>query len=319
MVSVIMPAYNAEKYIGKAIESILNQTYCDLELLIIEDCSTDNTLEIIKAYEDKRIRLFVNDANMGIAYSTNLGLRESKGEYIALLDDDDIAAKERLELQVQYLAAHKDIDILGGRSITIDEEGNDIRIENEPRNNPKYLKALLLFKRVDFRNGTTMIRKRFIEEHHLCYQEGCLGMQDYKFFVDSSKVGNISSINKILLYSRVHEENETVRTKKEKRTQRAEKYFEFQKDSLKASGYHLDDDAMDLIRRLFSEEGDVCSDYEEFRTLVNVFVELLKQAKKMDVDYYNELNHLCKVIAAEQATRMKAFTVELFLGIDKHG
>lgn len=314
MVSVVMPAYNAEKYIGKAIESIMNQTYTDFELLIIEDASTDRTLEIIKKYNDSRIRLLKNPVNRGIAFSTNVGLRESKGTYIALLDDDDIAAKERLELQVQHMETHSDIDILGGRSVTIDANERYIRIENEPRNNPKYLKALLLFKRVDFRNGTTMIRKSFLRKHGLYYQEGCLGMQDYRFFIDSSKVGNISSINKILLYSRVHESSETVRAKREKRIERAEKYFEFQKSSLQLSGYHMDDNSMFLIQKLFSEEGEVCSNYEEFKELVNVFSVLLKQARNMNADYYNELEHLCKVIIAEQATKMKNFTVELFLG-----
>lgn len=314
MVSVVMPAYNAEKYIGKAIESIINQTYTDFELIIIEDASTDHTLEEIKKYKDSRIRLFKNSVNRGIAFSTNVGLRESKGTYIALLDDDDMAAKERLELQVQYMDTHTDIDILGGRSIAIDENDRYLRIENEPRNNPKYMKSLLLFKRVDFRNGTTMIRTSFLRKYGLYYQEGCLGMQDYRFFIDSSKVGNISSINKILLYSRVHESSETVRTKREKRVERAEKYFEFQISSLQLSGYHMDDNSMYLIRKLFSEEGTVCSNYEEFKKLVNVFSILLKQARNMSVDYYNELEHLCKVIIAEQATKMKNFTVELFLG-----
>lgn len=196
----------------------------------------------------------------------------------------------------------------------IDENDHHIRIENEPRNNPKYMKALLLFKRVDFRNGTTMIRSSFLRKHGLYYQEGCLGMQDYRFFIDSSKVGNISSINNILLYSRVHESSETVRAKRQKSVERAEKYFEFQKSSLKHSGYHMDDNSMALIKKLFSEEGAVCSNYEEFKELVNVFSKLLKQAGNMNVDYYNELEHLCKVIIAEQATKMKSFTVELFLG-----
>ncbi len=317
MVSVIMPAYNGEKFIGKAIDSILCQTYTDLELLIIDDCSTDHTLEIIKSYDDKRIRIFTNTVNRGIAYSTNLGLRQSKGEYIALLDDDDIAVKDRLEIQVQYLEKHTNIDILGGRSVIIDENDNYIRMEEEPRNNPRYLRALLLFKRVDFRNGTTMMRSSFISKHGFCYQEGCFGMQDYRFFIDSSKVGNLSSVNKVLLYYRVNSMNTTNKEKKKKRAERAEKYFEFQKYSLTMSGYCLNDSSLCLIRKLFSEEGSVCQDYTEFRELVNVFVELLRQAREMNVDYYNELEHLCKVLVAEQAIKMKNFTTELFLGFEK--
>lgn len=92
LVSVIMPAYNAEKYIGQVIESILNQSYRDLERVIIEDCSQDGTLDIIKEYvkRDSRIKLLKNDCNRGISYSTNKGNDFFKGIYIALLDDDDI-------------------------------------------------------------------------------------------------------------------------------------------------------------------------------------------------------------------------------------
>lgn len=97
LVSVIMPAYNGEKYIGDAIESILNQTYDNFELIIVEDKSTDHTLDVIHGYEDSRISLYLNECNRGIAYSTNLGIEQSKGKYIALLDDDDMSASRRLE------------------------------------------------------------------------------------------------------------------------------------------------------------------------------------------------------------------------------
>ena len=91
VVSVIMPAYNGGKYIAEAIESIINQTYQAWELIIIEDCSQDNTLEIIKRYlYDPRIKLYQNDRNIGIAGSRNKAIQMSSGEYIAVQDDDDI-------------------------------------------------------------------------------------------------------------------------------------------------------------------------------------------------------------------------------------
>lgn len=314
MVSVVMPAYNAEKYIKKAIDSILTQTYQDFELLIIEDCSTDHTLGIIQSCQDSRIRLFKNEVNRGIAYSTNIGLRESRGEYIALLDDDDMAVRERLEIQKTYLDAHPEIDVLGGRSVTIDENDTYLWIENEPRKNPRYIEALLLFKRVDFRNGTTMFRKSFIEKHSLSYREACFGMQDYQFFVESSKVGNISSVGNILLLSRVHEENKTAVEKAQRGAKRAEKYFALQKESLKASGYQLQDTSMQLIGKLFSEEGALCDDYEEYRKLVKILEELMEQAGAMNVNYLRELEHLCKTILADQAVRMRNFEIGMFLG-----
>ena len=80
LVSVVMPAYNGEKYIGEAIDSILNQTYDNFELIIIEDKSTDRTLDVIRGYKDSRISLYLNSSNHGIAYSTNLGIARSKGK-----------------------------------------------------------------------------------------------------------------------------------------------------------------------------------------------------------------------------------------------
>ena len=314
MVSVIMPAYNAQKYIGSAIDSILEQTYTDLELLIIEDCSTDDTLKVIESYKDDRIRVFKNTANMGIAHSTNVGLRESKGDYIALLDDDDMAARDRLGIQVKYLEDHPGIDILGGRSVTMDENNHYLKIGNEPRRNPKYVKASLLFQRVDFMNGTTMIRSDFLKEHRLCYQDGCFGMQDYKFFVDASKVGNISAVENILLFSRVYDMCETAKEKRERKTERAQKYFEIQRDSLRTSGYCLNDQEMRVIRDLFPEEGAVCRDYGEYHALIYVFDRLLKQAEEMKIDYLDELEHVCKTAVARQAVKMKHFTMEMFLG-----
>lgn len=313
MVSVIMPAYNAEKYIGKAIESILTQTYTDLELLIIEDASTDHTLEIIKTYKDNRIRVFENSKNMGISFSTNIGLRESKGEYIALMDDDDIAVGKRLEIQVNYLDEHREIDILGGRSAIIDENGDLLDVEDHPRNNPKYIKSVLLFHCLDFRNGTTMMRRAFIKKHDLYYRENCFGMQDYKFFIESSKVGNISSVDKVLLLYRIHGLNETQKEIHENREGRAEKYFEFQCDSLKSSGFQLDEKGKLLIRNFLKEGGGVCGSYEEFKELVGVLAEILKQAKSMEVDYYKELEFYCRSLAAMQIIRMKSFNMELLL------
>ena len=101
LVSVIMPAYNAEEYIGEAISSILSQTYEKLELIVVEDCSTDNTIGQIDKYrDDNRIVVIKNPVNKGISYSTNTGIGTAKGKYIALLDDDDMAAVNRIELQV---------------------------------------------------------------------------------------------------------------------------------------------------------------------------------------------------------------------------
>lgn len=103
LVSIIMPSYNAEKYIYAAIESVQNQTYPNWELIIVDDCSKDNTLEIVKGIHDERIRLYQNETNSGAAVSRNKALREARGEWIAFLDADDLWIPEKLDEQLKFM------------------------------------------------------------------------------------------------------------------------------------------------------------------------------------------------------------------------
>lgn len=104
LVSIIMPSYNTAKYIGKTIQSVLNQTYTNWELIIVDDCSTDNTDEIIAGFlSDSRIRYLKNDVNGGAAVSRNYALREAKGKWIAFLDSDDLWLPQKLEKQIAFM------------------------------------------------------------------------------------------------------------------------------------------------------------------------------------------------------------------------
>ena len=104
LVSIIMPSYNTANYISGSINSIMNQTYKNWELIIVDDCSTDNTDEIVNKFlKDKRIRYFKNDKNKGAAISRNKALREAKGKWIAFLDSDDLWKREKLEKQIKFM------------------------------------------------------------------------------------------------------------------------------------------------------------------------------------------------------------------------
>ncbi len=296
LVTVVMPAYNGERYIKEAINSILVQTHTNFELIIVEDNSTDNTLWVIEEIKDSRIRLFKNSENRGIAYSTNFGIERSRGKYIALLDDDDIALKRRLEWQVEFLEEHNDIDILGGRSVFIDKDGSFIRYAKEPIYNPAYIKANLLFYNKKFANGTAMIRKSFIVENHLAYRDNCLGMQDYKFYIESSKVGKITSIDNLIHLKRIHEKQETVKQKDWNTKARADLFAQFQRESLKLSGFQLEEDQLQAINELITETPKNKYSKEEVVKICAVFKEILKQAQAMNVDYLEGLEYACKMI-----------------------
>lgn len=307
LVSVIMPSYNSENYIDEAIESVLEQTYENWELIIIDDASTDRSTEIIKTYKDKRIRLLCNEINKGISESTNKGIKKSRGKYIALLDDDDIAEKDRLTLQVSYLEMHTEIDILGGRTTLIDKSGDVIDYSGIPRNNPKYIKAVLLFSCMDFWNGTAMIRREFIENFHLYYKNGCYGMQDYRFYMESSKVGNISTIPQFVLRHRLHSGSETNRNFQLFQKERKDVYAKIQRDSLRKSGFCLTEDVLAFINKVLAENNGKCDSIHELRQLYWIFYELLQQGKEMGIDYLDELGHVCRVRMAEKIVGMNNF------------
>ena len=123
-VTVIMTVYNAERFLKESILSVINQTLKNLELIIIDDCSTDNSLILIKKYakKDNRIIVIVNKENLGPAVSRNIGIKIAKGKYIAILDADDIALPERLKTQCEFLNINVDIFLVGSGWFVIDEK-----------------------------------------------------------------------------------------------------------------------------------------------------------------------------------------------------
>ena len=127
LVSVIMPSWNTGKFIAESIQSVIDQTYENWELIIVDDCSTDNTDEVVAKFRDKRIRYFKNEKNSGTALSRNRALREARGEWIAFLDSDDLWNSDKLEHQINFMNKH-------GYTLSyteyekIDEESKPLRI-----------------------------------------------------------------------------------------------------------------------------------------------------------------------------------------------
>lgn len=125
LVSVVLPSYNYDKYISEAIESVLNQTFSDLELIIIDDYSTDTSREIIKGYKEKddRIRFIFHEKNEGMARTYNDGIFSAKGKYIAILDSDDLWDLKKLEKQVKILEKDENLIVWSDGDL-IDAKGN---------------------------------------------------------------------------------------------------------------------------------------------------------------------------------------------------
>jgi glycosyltransferase involved in cell wall biosynthesis len=133
-VTVLMSVYNGLPYLDQAVESILVQTFSNFEFLIIDDGSTDGSREVLKTWADRdeRIRLVLHSKNRGLGYSLHEGVKKAQGNWIARMDDDDIALPDRLERQISYLSENPDVDILSGWAIDCDGDGNPLRLRQVP-------------------------------------------------------------------------------------------------------------------------------------------------------------------------------------------
>ncbi len=129
-ITVLMPVFNGERFLGEAIGSILDQTFTDFEFLIIDDGSTDKTMDIIKSHQDDRIRLIKNEKNLGISKSLNKGIDLARASLIARMDADDISYPDRLERQYNYLAGNPDCALVSSSARVITEDGQTIYIDN---------------------------------------------------------------------------------------------------------------------------------------------------------------------------------------------
>lgn len=197
-ISVILPAYNATQYIEQAIESILNQTFADFELIILNDGSTDNTPEIIKRYADadKRIVFVDNKVNQGLIAVLNQGLDMARGEFIARMDSDDISLPQRFEKQVAYLEAHPDVGVLG---TLIHGFGKF----NMPGIQIPVVTALDLLKDSYVAHPSVMIRKSILDKYNLRYNPDYKHCEDLELWSRMIFLTKIHNIMEVLLMYRI--------------------------------------------------------------------------------------------------------------------
>ena len=164
LISIIMAAYNAENTIGQAITSVIQQTYADFELIIINDCSTDRTVDVINEFikKDARIRLINNSKNMGVSYTRKHGLDESKGSWIAILDSDDLWLPEKLAKQVEFQKKNN-ADLLYTGSVFMNVDGKQI---NWKLNVPEVITYRQLLKQNILSNSSALVRKDLYEKYY---------------------------------------------------------------------------------------------------------------------------------------------------------
>lgn len=192
-ISVVMPVYNGEKYLKEAIESILNQTYKDFELLIVYDESTDETFSIVQGFQEQDDRVvLINGDKEGISGALNKGIEKARGKYIARLDADDVSLPFRFEAQINHMES-LGLDICGGHSLLIDSDGKVNGIGIVPRSHD--LCGLSMMFMVPFAHSSVMILKSFLTNSSLKYEGKYEDFDMWiRMFSAGAKFGNVDDI-----------------------------------------------------------------------------------------------------------------------------
>jgi glycosyltransferase involved in cell wall biosynthesis len=208
-VTVFIPVHNRERYIGDAIQSVLAQDFQDFDILLIDDGSTDRSVEVMRSFHDPRLTIVLNETNLGIPRTRNRGLELARGEYIALLDSDDRASPDRLQKQVAYLDAHPDCVQIGSWCRMMNEQGIPLqKIKRQPAH-PDEIKAELLF-RCCMSNRTIMGRTEILRKFG--YRNDFPRCQDYDLHVRLSSQFKMANIPECLVLGRIHPEQITALT-----------------------------------------------------------------------------------------------------------
>lgn len=197
-VSIVLPVYNVEGFIQDTIESLLRQTFQDFELLVLDDCSSDATVERVRAMHDDRIRLILNPRNIGRAGTDNAALKHVRGEYIAKMDGDDLCHPTRLARQVAYLDAHPDINMVG---CFMQNFGASTYLNRYPTT-PADAQVLTLFT-LPMGNPSAMLRTSLFREQGLRYDATLRQTEDYDFCARYIRQLRIATIPKPLVQYRV--------------------------------------------------------------------------------------------------------------------
>lgn len=206
LVSVLIPCYNVENYVEESVNSILTQTYQNLEIIAINDCSTDHTGEVLQriAAIDSRVKVFTNEKNLKLISTLNKGIELCNGEYIARMDADDISLPTRIEKEVSFLEKNKDHDIVSTQFYAFRSENPSKKDLNHSPTHDEDLRAYMLF-RSGICHPAVMMRKRVFSELGFKFESEYLHVEDYALWSEAIYKTKLANLNEPLLLYRVHQ------------------------------------------------------------------------------------------------------------------
>lgn len=203
-----MSVYNTAPFLREAVESILGQSFKDFEFLIFDDGSTDGSDRILQSYDDPRIKLFPAGQNKGLVYRYNQGIEAAQGEYLFLMDSDDISLPDRLERQIDFLDRHPEVGMCGG---LMKDLPPGTHVYGAPARHEEIMVKFL--RSNPFYHPTVGIRRSLLQRHNLRYREAFLYAEDYRLWLDLAEVTRLANLQEVLLLYRHHENSVSKRFK----------------------------------------------------------------------------------------------------------
>lgn len=201
VVSVIMSVRNGALYLNQAVRSILKQSFRNFEFIIIDDHSQDNTKNILRSFNDNRLKIIYNSRHLGLTKSLNLALAQANGDYIARMDADDISHPDRLAKQISFLKKHERIGVLGCAVRVIDHYSNTLDTIYYPGSTSRVAKVI--FQKNPLRHSSVIMRTSLLKKYG--YYDPLLdGAEDYDLWLRLAKHTQIVNLRKVLLDSRIH-------------------------------------------------------------------------------------------------------------------
>ncbi|MGV1717174.1 glycosyltransferase family 2 protein [Vibrio furnissii] len=291
LVSVVMPVYNSELYLEKAIESVLSQSYSNFELLIIDDGSTDNSISIVNSFKDKRIKLYSNGQNKGLIYTLNYAINLCRGEFVARMDADDICLADRFLKQINYLQKNTDVGLCGMHAFPIGNVSLKSRIFNiitDSFSPPTFNDDILISHIFECRiiHPTVMIRKSIFDSGFR-YDMEAIHAEDYDLWVRISSKFKLGNIPDLGVNYRIH--NDSV-SHKYKEQQILKSLPSRKKAAHIALDIPMDDPFFKIFDNLFLDKSVTFSSFE---INTNLFFGYLSGVNQRVIKYYF-WRHCCR-------------------------
>lgn len=281
-ISVLMPVYNAEKYLNEAIDSILNQTFSDFEFVIINDGSNDRSEDIILSYKDSRIKYFKNEVNLKLIKTLNRGLDLVSGKYIARMDADDISELNRFQSQFDFMEDNLDVGIVGSGFINFKDISTEIsRVLYKPTHNEICFNQLY---QIHLSHGTCMIRTEILRSNSLNFSLEYEHAEDFELFTRMSSFTKLANIQ-AYLYRVRHHEHEVSKMYADIQTQNSYKLIKrgFEKIGYLISNHEIED----FILLNQYEYAKIVTDCAQLQSFLEKLILENSRTKNLDINYFS--------------------------------